>query len=110
MSAAGGDIHPWASKQVIRFGVGMIVMLTLALMDLRWWLHFSYIFYAISLVLLCGVEFSGFVGKGAERWIDLYVIQLQPSELMKIALVMALARYFHSQSPPLSLQKLLFPV
>jgi rod shape determining protein RodA len=109
ISAAGGDIHPWAFKQVIRFCVGMIVMITIALIDLRWWLQGSYIFYGVSLLLLCGVEFTGFVGKGAERWIDLYVIQLQPSELMKIALVMALARYFHSQTLPLTLKKLLIP-
>lgn len=110
ISAAGGDIHPWAFKQVIRFSVGLVIMLTIALMDLRWWLHVSYIFYGIALILLMGVEFLGFMGKGAERWIDLYVIQLQPSELMKIALVMALARYFHSQLPPLTFQKLLLPL
>jgi rod shape determining protein RodA len=85
-------------------------MLLLALVDLRWWLHFSYFFYGLSLVLLCGVEFLGFIGKGAERWIDLYIIQLQPSELMKIALVMALARYFHSRPSPLTFQQLLFPL
>lgn len=109
ISAAGGDIHTWALKQMIRFGVGIIIMLAIALVDLRWWLHFSYFFYGFSLLLLCGVEFLGFMGKGAERWIDLYVIQLQPSELMKIALVMALARYFHSRPAPLSLKQLLFP-
>ncbi len=109
ISAAGGDIHPWAFKQMIRFSVGILIMFSIALIDLRWWLHFSYIFYGLSLVLLCCVEFLGFMGKGAERWIDLYVIQLQPSELMKIALVMALARYFHSQSFPISFHKLLFP-
>ena len=109
VSAGGGDIHVWASKQVIRFGVGILIMITLALMDLRWWLHFSYIFYGFSFLLLCGVEFSGFIGMGAQRWIDLYIIQLQPSELMKIALVMALARYFHSQPLPLSFHKLFIP-
>lgn len=110
ISAAGGDIHPWAFKQVIRFSVGVLVMLIFAFIDLRWWLHFSYVFYGVSLLLLCCVEFLGFIGMGAQRWIDLYVIQLQPSELMKIALVMALARYFHSQLPPLTFKKLLFPL
>ncbi|MBA3813835.1 MAG: rod shape-determining protein RodA [Alphaproteobacteria bacterium] len=109
VSAAGGEPNVWAGKQVLRFGFGAIIMLVLALVDLRWWLHFSYFFYGLSLVLLCGVEFLGFIGKGAERWIDLYVIQLQPSELMKIALVMALARYFHSRPAPLSFRQLLFP-
>ncbi|OJW52732.1 MAG: rod shape-determining protein RodA [Alphaproteobacteria bacterium 41-28] len=110
ISAAGGDIHPWASKQILRFGVGVVIMFSIALIDLRWWLHFSYFFYGLSFALLCGVEFLGFIGKGAERWIDLYVIQLQPSELMKIALVMALARYFHSQSFPIRFHKLFFPL
>jgi len=110
ISAAGGDPHLWASKQVIRFLVGVLIMLTIALVDLRWWLHFSYVFYGIALILLAGVEFSGFVGKGGQRWIDLYVLQLQPSELMKIALVMALARYFHSQTYPISLYRLLIPL
>lgn len=110
ISAAGGDIHPWAFKQVTHFSVGLLVMLILALTDLRWWLHFSYLFYGLSLLLLFGVEFLGFIGKGGQRWIDLYIVQLQPSELMKIALVMALARYFHCQPSPLLFHKLLFPL
>lgn len=110
ISAGNGDFHQWAFKQLIRFSVGLFIMLCVALIDLRWWLHFSYAFYGIALVLLCSVEFLGFIGKGAERWIDLYVIQLQPSELMKIALVMALARYFHSQSYPIAFRKLFIPL
>lgn len=110
ISAAGGDIHLWASKQMIRFSVGILIMLSIALVDLRVWLRFSYIFYVISLLLLCGVEFLGFIGKGGQRWIDFHVIQLQPSELMKIALVMALARYFHGQPFPIPFYKLFFPL
>ncbi len=111
ISAAGGDMQPWAFKQIMRFSVGVFIMLTLACTDLRWWFHFSYIFYGISLLLLFGVEFLGSIGGwGAQRWIDLYIIQLQPSELMKIALVMALARYFHNQSLPLQFSKLFFPL
>jgi rod shape determining protein RodA len=110
ISAAGGDIHVWTSKQMVRFGFGAFLMLILALIDLRWWLHFSYFFYGFSFFLLCGVEFLGFIGKGAERWIDLYILQLQPSELMKIALVMALARYFHSRPGPLNSRQLFFPL
>jgi len=109
ISAGGGDIHLWAFKQIIRFGVGVLIMFALALTDLRWWLHFSYIFYGLSLLLLWGVEFSGLIGMGAQRWLDLYIIQVQPSELMKIALVMALARYFHSQPFPIPFYKLFVP-
>ena len=94
-SAAHGSFQPWASRQLVRFGVGMMVMLAVSLVDLRIWLRFSYTFYIISLVLLALVELMGFVGMGAQRWLDLGYFNLQPSELMKITLVLALARYFH---------------
>ena len=104
-SAAGGELHPWASKQMIRFGAGFVVMVGLCFVTPRFWLASAYIFYGISLLLLIIVELIGFVGMGAQRWIDLYVFQLQPSELMKLALVLALARYFHLQ-PPESIRKI----
>ena len=104
-SAAGGELHPWASKQMIRFGAGFVVMVGLCFVTPRFWLASAYIFYGISLMLLIIVELIGFVGMGAQRWIDLYVFQLQPSELMKLALVLALARYFHLQ-PPESIRKI----
>ena len=94
-SAANGNLQPWASRQAVRFGFGVMVMLTVALIDIRIWLKFAYAFYALSLVLLVMVEVMGFIGMGAQRWIDLGYFNLQPSELMKIALVLALARYFH---------------
>lgn len=99
-SAANGSLHPWALKQMLRFFIGMLIMLSVAIIDSRSWMSFAYPMYFISLILLIGVDFMGFLGKGAIRWIDLYVIQLQPSELMKIALILALARYFHKR--PLS--------
>lgn len=94
-SAAGGSLSPWAGKQILRYGVALILMLLVAATDIRFWMSLAYPLYALSLFLLIGVEIMGFVGMGAQRWIDLYVIQLQPSELMKIALILALARYFH---------------
>ncbi|MBX3456792.1 MAG: rod shape-determining protein RodA [Candidatus Paracaedibacteraceae bacterium] len=97
-SAADGSFSPWAYKQIIRFIVGFLIMLAIACTDIRTWMSVAYPFYALSLFLLIGVELMGFVGMGAQRWIDLYFIQLQPSELMKIALIMALARYFHLSS------------
>jgi rod shape determining protein RodA len=95
-SAGGGSIEPWAVKQAIRFGVGLVLMLTVAVVDIRVWLRLAYVGYAIGVMLLIAVEIKGSVGMGAQRWLDLGVVQLQPSEVMKIALVMALARYFHS--------------
>jgi len=94
-SAANGAWQPWAEKQAIRFGVAALIMLGAALVDLRTWLRIAYWFYGIVIVLLIAVEIRGAVGMGAQRWIDLGVIQIQPSELMKIAAVMALARYFN---------------
>lgn len=98
-SAGGGNWDPWASRHAVRFGLGFAVMITVALIDLRLLLRLAYPAYGGVLLLLVGVEVMGQMGGGAERWIDLGFIQLQPSELMKIALVMALARYFHALPP-----------
>jgi len=97
-SAAGGSIDPWASKHLIRFSFGLVVMIFIALVDIRFWLKYAYVFYFIALILLVLVELSGLIGMGAKRWLDLGYFNLQPSELMKIALVLALARYFHGAS------------
>ncbi len=94
-SAANGNMDPWASRQVTRFGAGLGLMLTIALIDVRFWFRHAYIVYLAALALLIAVELVGSTGMGAQRWIDLKVIQLQPSEVMKVALVLALARYFH---------------
>lgn len=95
-SAGGGSMEPWASRQAMRFGIGMVLMLTVAVIDIRIWMRFAYVGYAIGVLLLVAVEVKGSIGMGAQRWLDLGVVQLQPSEVMKIAVVMALARYFHS--------------
>jgi len=97
-SVAGHHIDPWASRQMIRFGIGMAVLLVVALIDIRVWMDLAYPAYALALLLLIGVEFMGTAGMGAQRWIDLGMVQVQPSEMMKIAMVLALARYFHGIS------------
>jgi rod shape determining protein RodA len=94
-SAAGGALDPWASRQAARFGAGLVLLFAVALVDVRVWFRYAYLGYAVALGLLLAVEIAGSVGMGAQRWIDLKVIQLQPSEVMKVALVLALARYFH---------------
>jgi rod shape determining protein RodA len=98
-SAAGGHFDPWANKQILRFSLGVALLLATAFTDIRVWRSLSYALYSISLLLLIFVEFKGHIGMGAQRWIDLYIFHLQPSELMKITLVMALANYFHMLSP-----------
>jgi len=95
-SAANGHWDPWASKQIVRYGVALGLMLVVAVVDLKFWYKAAYPIYVIAFLLLVLVEVRGFIGMGAQRWIDLGVIQLQPSEVMKVAAVLALARYFHN--------------
>jgi rod shape determining protein RodA len=94
-SAADGSMQPWAGKHAVRFAIALIPMLGAALLGVRNWYRVAYWAYAITLLLVVAVDLRGFVGMGAQRWIDLGIIQLQPSELMNVALVLALARYFH---------------
>lgn len=94
-SAGGKSWEPYAGQQLTRFVAGFVIMLGLALVDIRFWLRIAYPLYGIMLLLLIVVEIMGHVGMGAQRWINLGFFVLQPSELMKIALVLALARYFH---------------
>ena len=97
-SAADGNMQPWAATQMIRFGIAVVPMIGAALLGIRHWFRAAYWVYAVALALVIAVDLRGFVGMGARRWIDLGVIQLQPSSLLNIALVLALARYFHARS------------
>ncbi|WP_119679020.1 rod shape-determining protein RodA [Indioceanicola profundi] len=97
-SAANGNWDPWASRQAVRFSVSVVMMLVIAMVDIRIWMKLAYPLYAVAFVLLVAVELVGQIGMGAQRWIDLGFIQLQPSELMKVTLILALARYFHGAS------------
>ena len=98
-SVAGGSLEPWAGPQMLRFGVGMAAMLGIAMIDIRFWRMVAPLAYVVSLALLVLVEIMGEIGMGAQRWIDLGPIQIQPSELMKVALVMALAAYYAPARP-----------
>ena len=71
-------------------------MITIALIDIKWWFRLVWPAYFAGLAMLLIVEIMGHVGMGAQRWINLGFMKLQPSEMMKIAVVMALARYFHA--------------
>lgn len=94
-SAASGDWDPWASRQMIRFSIGIILMIAVAVTDIQIWMRYAYTLYFLVLGLLVAVEVMGEIGMGAQRWINIGFIQLQPSEIMKITLVLSLARYFH---------------
>ena len=93
-SVAGGSFSIWAEPQAKRFAMGLIVMLVAAMIPIWFWRNISFVAYGLSLTLLLGVEFFGTVGMGAQRWIDLGFMRLQPSELTKITSVMLLAAYY----------------
>ena len=94
-SAAGGSPEPYAERHIIRFAFGLLLMVSIALVDIRFIARFSWVAYAIGIVLLVLVLKFGHVGKGAQRWLDIGGQQIQPSELMKLGLILALAAWFH---------------
>lgn len=97
-SAAKGSFDPWANRQMTRFALGALMMFVIALTDIRIWMRYAYLIYAIGISLLGAVEIAGVVGMGAQRWLDFGFVRIQPSEFMKIALILALARHFHAMS------------
>jgi rod shape determining protein RodA len=97
-SAANGSLQPWAFKSMIRYGVALVLLLVVAVIDIRFWYRAAYPIYLVAGLLLVAVDFKGVRGLGAQRWLELGPISLQPSELMKIGLVMVLARYFSTRT------------
>ncbi|MEI4473517.1 rod shape-determining protein RodA [Frigidibacter sp. MR17.24] len=93
-SVGGGNLDRWAEPQMKRFGAGLLLMFIVGFVPIWFWRNMSALAYLVSLVLLLVVEFFGHVGMGAQRWINLGFIMLQPSELMKISIVMLLAAYY----------------
>ncbi|MEL7018035.1 MAG: rod shape-determining protein RodA [Pseudomonadota bacterium] len=95
-SVAGGSFQPWAFKHSVRFGAALVLMLIVGLVSIRFWMKLAYPIYFAALLALAAVPFIGAVNMGAQRWIEIGSFQFQPSEVMKIGLVMALARYYHA--------------
>ncbi len=93
-SIAGGDLSIWAAPQMKRYALGMAILFAVAFTPIWFWRNMSGLAYLIAMILLLIVEFFGTVGMGAQRWIDLGFMRLQPSELMKVTLVMMLATYY----------------
>ncbi|HBR26789.1 MAG TPA: rod shape-determining protein RodA [Rhizobiales bacterium] len=98
-SVAGGSLEPWASRHVVRFCIGLALIYAVVLVDIRWWMRTAYPFYLVVLVLLALVPLIGVESGGAQRWIGFGEYSFQPSEIMKIALVLALARYYQWLPP-----------
>jgi rod shape determining protein RodA len=96
-SAGGGDIHRYAEKHALRFAFGLGMALCVALTSIRFWREMAWVLYFLSLLMLIYVDIRGHIGMGAQRWVDLGFMRLQPSELMKPSLVLALAAYFEKK-------------
>ncbi|HWA60325.1 MAG TPA: rod shape-determining protein RodA [Caulobacteraceae bacterium] len=97
-SIAGGAWSPWAAEHLIRYAGCFVLMIMLAMLDLRVWFALAYPLYAIGVVLLVLVDVKGHAALGAQRWLDLGPVRIQPSEIIKIGLVLALARFYHTHS------------
>ncbi|MDP2260710.1 MAG: rod shape-determining protein RodA [Caulobacter sp.] len=97
-SAADLSWTPWAAPHLIRFAIFFALMIVLAMCPLTLWFQVAYPVYIVALVLLVGVEFFGDVSKGAQRWLQIGPLRFQPSEIMKVGVVLALARFYHGMS------------
>ncbi len=96
LASASRTMHqPVWTSQLVWLGVGALVAAVLLRIDYRWLLTVAYPLYGVVLVLLVGVLVRGRTVMGARRWLDLGPVHMQPSELAKIAVILALARYFH---------------
>ncbi len=95
-SAAQGSLEPWAGRQMVRFAIAMPIAIIIALVNIQFWFRYAYLLYGIGLATLGAVEIIGHIGMGAQRWVSVGGVNFQPSELMKIFLILALAHYFHA--------------
>ena len=94
-SAAGGSYSPWANKHLIRIVAFTFVTIFIAFLDIKFVYKYAYIVFIFSLFLLLSVEIIGVFGKGATRWINFFGFNIQPSEIIKITIILALARFYH---------------
>ena len=94
-SAASGNFDPWAKKHIIRFAISLILLILIALIDIKYVYKYSYILFFLTLLLLFSVEIFGIFGKGATRWIQVFGVSIQPSEIIKVSIILALAKFYH---------------
>jgi rod shape determining protein RodA len=97
-SIAGSSWEPWAWNHLSRFGLCFLLMVLLAMVDLRVWSMMAYPVYGVGMLLLVAVEVAGDTRMGAQRWLEIGPLSFQPSEIMKIGIVLALARFYHGIS------------
>ena len=94
-STDGGEILFHSKSHITKFLIFFPMMILLSFLDIKVWHFFSYIFYIVVLLFLIWASLYGIKASGSQRWVNLYFINLQPSELMKIAVITCLARYYH---------------
>ncbi len=94
-STDGGELLYHSESHIIRFIVFFIMMIFVSFINIKTWHAFGYLFYITVLGLLIWASLFGITAQGSQRWIDLYFINLQPSELMKIAIIICFAKYYH---------------
>jgi rod shape determining protein RodA len=111
-SSSGGNIDYYAKSHALRFGVFFVLFLTVAFTPLKFWHGSSFLIFFILLLLLLVVKFYGVQSQGSRRWVNLYIINLQPSELMKIGVILFLSNYYHkiSEGDVNKVKYLLYPV
>ena len=111
-STDGGELLYHTKSHIIRFVTFFILMLILSFFSIRFWHSIGYLFYAVVLGFLIWASFYGITASGSQRWINLYFINLQPSELMKIAIIVCFAKYYHRTqiSDINNLKNLIFPI
>lgn len=97
-SAGGGSLHPWASKQLAHLFLAIAIAIVVSSIDVKFYYNISYILYFISLGLLIAVELFGYTSMGAKRWLNILFFRIQPSDFMKLAIILVLARYYHDLS------------
>ena len=95
-SASNGSLDPWAKKQIIRFIICFVLLISISLIDIKILYKYTYIIFFLSFLLLASVEIAGTFGLGAKRWIRIFGISIQPSELIKITIILALSKYYHN--------------
>ena len=99
LSAGGGELYPWALPQLARFLMAFLVMLAIAVMPMRLLMDYAYLIYFICIGVLLAVDVTGHIGMGAQRWLRFGGLNIQPSEFTKLAVILVLARYFHTMQP-----------
>ena len=97
-STDGGEFRYHTESHILRFFIFFIMFFLLSFIQIRFWHNTSYLIYIVFLILLIGVKYFGLTSSGSQRWLNFYFMNLQPSELMKIGLILFLAKYYHRVS------------